>query len=92
MYNTNQIYYFLVKIILQYLLLDKYLQLLPLLWVYRGANFTESQVNDFFGPLKIAISAKSWIRWIGITLGTILLIISALIYYFKIKKAKTKTE
>jgi cytochrome b subunit of formate dehydrogenase len=59
--------------------------MLPILWIYRGGNFTEKQIEDNYGDLKLARTIKQWIFWLGIILGCLLIIMGIAIYYFKIR-------
>jgi hypothetical protein len=63
-------------------------QMMPVLWIYRGANFTEDQVNDNYGPLRMGLKAKTWSRWVGLVLGIVLVLGGIALYWFKVRKLK----
>jgi uncharacterized membrane protein len=66
--------------------------MLPCLWVYRGANFTGSQVDDVFGNLKTGLKIKTLSRWVGLAVGIFLVVLGLGFFWFKLRKASDVDE
>lgn len=54
--------------------------MLPLFTLYRSANVSESVINDYFFPIKVALAVKKYSLYAGIVLSGLCLLIALGIY------------
>lgn len=55
--------------------------MLPIFNTYRGGNWTDTKLDEYFGPLKTALTWKIWIIIIPYIVGFITLVITAVLFY-----------
>ena len=68
--------------------------MLPLFTLYRSANVSESVINDYFFPIKLALGVKKYSIYAGIVLSGLFLMVALGIYrslQIAYKKAAGKT-
>jgi len=59
--------------------------MLPIFNTYRGGNWTDDKIDEYFGPLKTAFSWKIWLIVIPYSLGFITLVATLVLIYLFIK-------
>ena len=62
---------------------------LPYAYVHKRSDFTDKQMKDILGDVKLALTLKKVLLWIGVILGPILTLVS--IYVF-VRVCKLKRE
>lgn len=66
--------------------------MLPLLSIYRNGNWTEAQVNENLGNIKIGLKLSVIFFWVGLVLGILLVLLAAWVYWFRLRRPKQEVQ